>query len=111
MIGPLRARTCSMLFRFLEKTASSGVMKTEGRLRFHERNDAVLQLRARVALRVEVGDFLHLERGLERDRKIELPAEEEHPRRAGIFFRDLLDLVAHFQDLLDLFRQSLRALR
>jgi hypothetical protein len=30
MIGPLRARTCSTLFMFFEKTASSGAMKTDG---------------------------------------------------------------------------------
>src|SRR5438132_10522095 len=31
IIGPLRALTCSMLFRFFENTASSGAMKMEGK--------------------------------------------------------------------------------
>ena len=85
MTGPLRALTCSMLFRFFEKTESSGAMKTEGRSGRIERNDAVLELGARMAFGEKVGDLLHLERAFERDREIELPAEKQHAVRIRVF--------------------------
>ena len=50
----------------------------------------------------EIGDLLHFERAFERDREVELPAEEEHAVCIGIFFRDRFDLIAQFQNRLDL---------
>ena len=86
MIGPLRALTCSMLFRFLEKTASSGAMKTEGRSGPHQRDDAVFQFRARMAFGEKIGDLFHLQRAFQRDRKIKLAAEEQAFPSASTYF-------------------------
>jgi hypothetical protein len=86
MIGPLRAFTCSMLFRFLEKTASSGAMKTEGKSGRTKRDDTVLEFRARMAFGEKIGDLFHFERTFESNREIELPAEKQHSVRIAYFF-------------------------
>ena len=82
-------------------------MKTEGRSGRIERDDAVLELGARMAFGEEVGDLFHLERAFERDREIELPAEEQHPVRIRISAGDFLDLIAQLQHRFDLFGQRL----
>jgi len=54
----------------------------------------VFQLRTRMSFREKVGDFLELERALERDRVIELAGEEKHSTSIDIFLCDRFNLVA-----------------
>ena len=49
----------------------------DDRARLDERDGAVLELAGRVALGVQVGELLQLERALERDREADVAAEEE----------------------------------
>ena len=44
----------------------------------------MLELGARMAFGEEIGDLFHFERAFERDREIELPAEEKHAVRVDI---------------------------
>ena len=65
-------------------------MKTRRKIRADQRDDAVLELGAGMAFGEEVGDLFHLQRAFQRDGKIELPAEEQHPaRRRRISSRSL----------------------
>jgi hypothetical protein len=65
----------------------------------------VLELGAGVALGKQIGDLFQLQRGLDCDGVIELAAEEEETAHRRIFLRDGFDLIAQFQDLLDLVGQ------
>src|SRR5213083_2990046 len=70
----------------------------------------MLELGARMAFGEKIGYLLHLERAFERDRKIELATKEKHPVQTCILFCDAFDLIAEFQDNLDLLRQRFQRL-
>ena len=54
----------------------------------------MFELGAGVAFGEKISDFFHFERAFERDRVIELPAEEKHSVNINIFLRDRFDLIA-----------------
>ncbi len=58
------------------------------RLGIDERDRSVFHFRGRVAFRVDVADFLELERPFERSREIKLPTKVEKRPAMGVFFRD-----------------------
>src|SRR5213592_441230 len=68
----------------------------------------MLELGAGVALGKQIRDLFHFEGSFERDWKVELATEEKHPGHIGIFFCDAFDLIAQFQDRLDLPGQRLQ---
>jgi hypothetical protein len=54
----------------------------------------VLHLRSGISLRVDVADFLELERSLERDGEVVPPTEVQEIRRALVLLGDLLQFNA-----------------
>ena len=62
----------------------------------------MLELGAGMPFGKEIGDLFHFERAFERDREIELPAEEKHAVRIDILFRNCLNLIAQSQNCFDL---------
>src|SRR2546428_13557982 len=66
-----------------------------------ERDGAMLHLAAGVALGVDVGDLLELERPFEGDRKLEPAAEIEEGTRAGELAGDRRNLAVELERLLD----------
>jgi hypothetical protein len=58
-----------------------------------ERDGAVLHLASRIAFGVDVGNFLELERALERDRVVDAAAEIEEVARLAVLARDFFDLA------------------
>src|SRR4029078_7110930 len=60
------------------------------------------ELGAGMAFGKEVGDLFHFESAFERDREVELPAEEKHTVRIDILSRNFLNLIAQSQNRLDL---------
>src|SRR5205085_8631782 len=72
-----------------------------------QRDDPMFKFGAGMAFREKVSDLLQLERAFDRNRKIELPAEEQHSVNVGVFLGDRFDLVAQFQNLLDLTGQRI----
>jgi len=68
--------------------------KNRGQIATNQRNNAVLELGARMAFGEQVRDLLHFERAFECDGKIELTAKEEDPVHIGIFLCDRSDLIA-----------------
>ena len=53
----------------------------------------MLELARGVALGVDIGDLLHLERALERDGPVGVAADEEEGRGLVVFFRERRDAV------------------
>ena len=76
------------------------------RLRVNERNRPVLHFRRRITLGMDVGNFLQLERALERDRKRVTASEEEEIARLGVFFCQLFQRVALRENGFQLFRNG-----
>ena len=72
------------------------------RLLVDERDRPVLHLAGGIALGVDVGDLLELERALERQREAGAAAEIEHVARLGDLRRDLLDRLVMLQHLVGL---------
>ena len=70
-----------------------------------ERDRAVLHLAGRIALGVDVRDFLQLQRAFERDRVVDAAAEVEEIGAVVEARRDLLDLGRELQRLLEQLRQ------
>ena len=81
--------------------------KDAGRLFIHQRDDAVLELGRGVALGVDVGDLLHLQRAFQGHAVMHLTAEEKHRPGVAIFFRHAADVVALAQDGGDLVGERL----
>src|SRR5437763_10490127 len=71
-----RAHFLNIRFEFLEKDII-GRHRNDGHLIGDQRERAVLQLAGGVGLRVDVRDFLQLERALESDRKMPSTAKEQ----------------------------------
>ena len=71
---------------------------------------AVLHLRGRVALGVDVADFLELQRALQGGGKIVLAAQEQEVVAGGVLLRDPLHPVVALQRLADFLRQLLQLL-
>ncbi len=72
----------------LARTPSCGAMHHDRHVLVDQRDRAVLHLARRVALGVDVGDLLELQRALERDREVDAaPEEEEVLRRCGSSLR------------------------
>ena len=92
MVLPLRALISWMLETTLLKISPFGAKKTVGQVLADERDGAVLHLGGGVALGVDVGDLLELERALERDGEEREAAEEEEVLMARVAFGDLLDV-------------------
>ena len=66
----------------------------------------MLELRRLVALGVDVGDFLYLERSLERH-GVQHPApDEEHVVRLRVLLRDFRDRLVPLEHLLDEFGET-----
>src|SRR5215467_8267020 len=70
----------------------------------------MLELGAGVPLSKQICNLLHFEGTFERDWKVELATEEKQSGNIGIFFSDLLDLIAQFQNRLDLRGQRFQCL-
>ena len=83
MTIPSRAFTSSMLPHIFSCVGPTGAMTTTGMLLVDERDRAVLHLARRVALRMDVGDLLELERALQRQREMQAPAEIEQVLALG----------------------------
>ena len=62
MTGPRRALISCMFDMTLSKTLPRGTRNTLGRVLVHQRDRPVLHLGGRIALGVDVADFLELER-------------------------------------------------
>ncbi len=83
------------LLQVVDVLVVDAVLRAEenaGRVFVDQRDDAVLQLRGRMALGVDVGDLLHLQRAFQRDAVLHLAAEKEHRMRVAIFLRDRADV-------------------
>ena len=70
----------------------------------------MLEFRARMALALDVSDFLHLERAFERHGVVVLTTHEKHSLGPRVFRGDVPDVVAVFQDAGDLVGNSLQFL-
>ena len=76
------------LFDVVHVFRENGVVRRNedrGQIGTDQRDDAMLELGAGMAFGKEIGDLFHLERAFERDREIELAAEEKHTVRIDIF--------------------------
>ena len=67
--------------------------KHRRRLRIDQGNGAMLHLGGRIALSVNIADFLEFESAFEGDRIKILPAEVEHVAGVAIFLGDALDSI------------------
>ena len=67
-----------------------------------KRDRPMLHLARRITLGVDVGNFLELERALERDRIVDAAAEEQEVPRLRILARDLLNIRLALEDSFDL---------
>jgi hypothetical protein len=76
----------------LSKVRSAGDERHHRQVLVDQRDRPVLHLAGRVALGVDVGDLLELERALERDREVDAAAEEEEVARVLELPRQLVDL-------------------
>src|SRR4029450_4940051 len=84
--------------------------KDRWKIRTHQRDDAVLELGARMAFGEQISDLLHLESAFECDWKIELAAKEKHAVHIGVFPGNGFNLIAQFQGNLDLRGQRFQRL-
>ena len=73
-----------------------------GRLLVQQGDGAVLHLGGGITCRVDVGNFLELERAFESDRETILATEEEEVVRLRITHGDLFDMGILRKDLFDL---------
>ena len=83
MTEPPRAFTSWMLPIIFSNTWSCGAIVTTGMLLVDERDRPVLHLAGRIALGVDVGDLLQLQRAFERDRVVDAAAEVEEVAARG----------------------------
>ena len=90
---PLRAFTSSMLAMTFSYTEFFGQRKTDG-VRIDERDGAVFHLRGGIALGVDVGDFLELQRAFERDGEVDLARQEQEAVGVAVFLGDGRNRVA-----------------
>src|SRR6266702_90634 len=79
--------------------------KNRGKIRAHQRDNAVLELGARVTFGEKIGDLLHFQGPFERNRKIELSPKKKHAVHIGVFFSNCFNLIAQFQNFLGLLGQ------
>ena len=89
---PPRALASWMLPSIFSKTASLRRDRHHRQLLVDERDRAVLHLAGRVALGVDVGDLLQLQRALERDRVLNAAPEVEEVGALIAALGELLDL-------------------
>ena len=88
---PPRAFTSWTLPTIFSNTWSSGAMRHHRHVLVDERDRPVLHLAGGIALGVDVGDLLELERAFERDRIVDAAAQEQEVGAAVEPLRDLLD--------------------
>ena len=69
----------------------------------------MLHLSGGVSLRVDIGDFLELQRAFEGDGVLVLPPDVEEVAGIAIFLRELPDFVGLSEDFADLVRDLLEA--
>ena len=70
----------------------------DGDVLVDQRDGPVLQFARRIALGVDVGNFLELQGAFERDRIIDAAAEEQHVTRIGHLAGHLADVLFVLQD-------------
>src|SRR6266576_2298983 len=76
--------------------------KNRGKIRANQRDNAVLELGARMTFREKISDLLHFEGPFECDRKIELSPKKKNTVHSGICPGNGFDRTAQIQNLLDL---------
>src|SRR2546423_12308029 len=91
-----RASASFHLFDVVQVFRKNRIIRSDedrGEITTDQRNDAVLELRARVAFGKKIRDLLHLQRTFESNREVELSAEEQKTVRIRISAGDFLDLI------------------
>ena len=105
MTDPPRALASWMLPIIFSNTWSCGAIVDDRHLLVDERDRAVLHLAGRIALGVDVGDLLQLQRPFERDRIVDAAPEVEKVAPLIEPPRDLLGQRLALQRLLEQQRQ------
>ena len=99
MIRPPRAATSCMLETVFSNTRVARREHDDRHRLVDQRDRPMLQFARRIAFGVDVGEFLQLQRALERERIGGAAAEIEHVAGARELVRDLLDLRLQLQRL------------
>ena len=105
MTEPPRAFTSCMLPIIFSNTCVVRRERDDRHPLVDERDRPVLHLAGGIALGVDVGDFLQLQRALERDRIVDAAAEIQEVGARVEAGRDLFDLRRQLQRLLEQQRQ------